>query len=91
MVKAMDLFNEQKERERQKTKIYKKVYEKVEKKIIKSSSMNMYQCWYMIPEFFINIPLYNMDDCKKYLEMRLKDDGFKVSFYSPTIIVISWD
>jgi len=90
MVKAMDLFNEQKERERQKQKIYKKVYEKVEKKIIKSSSMNMYQCWYMIPEFFLNIPLYDMEDCKKYLEMRLKDDGFKVSFYSPTIIVISW-
>jgi len=90
MVKAMDLFNEQKERERQKQKIYKKVYEKVEKKIIKSSSMNMYQCWYMIPEFFLNIPLYDMEDCKKYLEMRLKDDGFKISFYSPTIIVISW-
>lgn len=91
MVKAMDLINEQKERERNKQKIYKKVYEKIEKKIIQSSSMNMYQCWYMIPEFFLNIPLYNMEDCKTYLEIRLKEDGFKISFHSPTIIVISWD
>ncbi len=89
MVKAQDLFNEQKERERQKMKIYKKIYEKVEKKIINCSSMNMYQCWFMIPEFFLNIPLYNMDDCKRYLEARLKEDGFKVGFNGNNIILIS--
>ena len=89
MVKANDLFNEQKIREKHKTKTYKKIYIRIENKILQSSTMNLYQCWYLIPEFLFNIPLYNMDECKKYLENKLLADGFDVSF-SGNIIIISW-
>lgn len=91
MVKAIDLCDEQKNREKKKMKIYKKIYEKIEKKIIYASSMNMYECWYLISEFFLNIPLYNIEDCKQYLEIKLKADGFNVYFPNHNVIVISWN
>ncbi len=91
MVKAEDLINEQKEREKIKEKIYKKIYKKVETKIVQSSSMNLYECWYQLPEFIFNIPLYNLDGCKHYLKHKLKNDGFTVYFTNENIIVISWN
>lgn len=92
MVKAIDLINEQYERDCKKYKIYKKIYKKIESKIIQCSNMNTYECWYEIPEFIFNIPLYNMKNCKTYVKSKLKDDGFSVYFTgaSSNIIVISW-
>ena len=89
MVKAQDLINDQKEREKIKEKIYKKIYKKVETKIVQSSSMNLYECWYELPEVIFNIPLYNMESCKHYVKDKLKDEGFKVYFVENKI-VISW-
>lgn len=92
MVKAIDLINEQQERDKLKHKTYKKIYKRIETKIIQSSSMNLYECWYQIPEFLFNVPLYNLDGCKEYLLNKIKADGFKVSFtgIDNNIIVISW-
>ena len=90
MVKAQDLFNEQRERAKNKQKIYKKIYKKVEIKIVQASSMNLYECWYQLPEFIFNIPLYNLEDCKIYLKNKLKNDGFSVYFTDENIIVVSW-
>jgi hypothetical protein len=91
MVKAQDLINEQKERDKIKEKVYKKIYKKVETKIIQASSMNLYECWYQLPEFIFNIPLYNLEGCKYYLKNKLKNDGFTVYFTNENIIVISWN
>jgi hypothetical protein len=92
MVKALDLINEQRERDKLKNKTYKKIYKRIETKIIQSSTMNLYECWYQIPEFLFNVPLYNLDGCKLYLINKIKEDGFKVHFTGDNnnIIVISW-
>ena len=90
MVKAQDLINGQREREKNKEKIYKKIYKKVETKIVNASSMNLYECWYQLPEFLFNIPLYNLEGCKLYLKNKLINDGFSVYFNDVNIIVISW-
>ena len=90
MVKAQDLINEQKERDRNKEKIYKQIYKKVETKILQASNMNLYECWYQLPEFIFNIPLYNLDSCKHYLNKKLLNDGFTIYFTDINIICISW-
>ena len=90
MVKASDLIKEQEERVKLKKKIYKKIYKKVEKKIIQSSNVNLFDCWFQIPEFMINIPLYNIDYCKKYIVNKLASNGFKSELLSSNIIFISW-
>ena len=91
MVKAQDLINEQRERDKHKEKIYKKIYKKVEIKILQASSMNLYECWYQLPEFLFNIPLYNLEGCKQYLKHKLSNDGFNVYFTDINIICISWN
>ncbi len=91
MVKAQDLINEQRERDKNKEKIYKKIYKKVETKILQISSMNLYECWYQLPNVIFNIPLYNLEDCKQYLKNKLLNDGFEVFFKDINIICISWN
>ena len=99
MVKAKDLINEQKIRDKMKEHIYKKIYKRIESKIVKSSAMNLYECWYLIPEFLFNVPLYNLVGCKEYLKNKLNSDGFSIYFTGvnendndnkKNIIVISW-
>ncbi len=91
MVKAQDLIDEQRERDKNKEKIYKKIYKKVETKIIQASSMNLYKCWYQLPVFLFNIPLYDLEGCKYYLKNKLSHDGFNVYFTNINVINISWD
>ena len=90
MVKAEDLVKEQLDREKLRKQIYKKVYKNIETKIIQNSKINNYSCWYQVPEFMINYPLYNVEDCKKYISKKLKGDGFNYNFLDNHIIVISW-
>ena len=90
MVKAQDLKNEQLEREENKKKIYKKIYKNVEKKIVQSNAINQSQCWFRIPEFMFNLPLYNTEDCKKYIIKKLRKNGFNCHT-SDNIIIISWN
>lgn len=90
MVKAQDLINSQKEREKIKFKTFAKIYNTVEKKISLASSSNFYYVWYEIPEFIIGFPLYNLDECKKYIIKELKDNGFNVEIYDNNIILIEW-
>tara|TARA_A100000164_G_C21259919_1_gene475258 strand:- start:194 stop:472 length:279 start_codon:yes stop_codon:yes gene_type:complete len=90
MVKASELVKEQKEREKIKKKIYKKIYKKVEKKIVQSSGVNLYKCWFQIPEFMINFPLYNVNDCNQYIMNKLKQNGFETELLAKNIIFISW-
>ena len=92
MVKAQDLIDEQTEREKLKRKVYKQIYKRLENKIIQCNSMNLSECWYLLPAIFYNIPLYNREGCKVYLKNKLKEDGFSVYFTGNdnNIIYISW-
>ena len=90
MVKAIDLFNQQSERNKRKFITYQNIFEKIEKRIEIASSANFYEYWYQIPEFIVGLPLYNLKDCCLYVEQQLKKNGFKIIFYEPNIFYISW-
>lgn len=90
MVTAEDLVKEQKERDIKRRKYFKKVYKLVERRIVDSSKINLYQCYYDIPNFIINVPLYSLDDCRKYIVDKLKSNGFKVQIYDENRLIISW-
>jgi hypothetical protein len=89
MVKASDLIKEQTERDKKKNIIYKKIYKRIEVKVQQASLANLYECWYEIPEFILNLPLYNLEDCKIYIINKLKKNGFKTGEYINNIW-ISW-
>jgi hypothetical protein len=90
MVKADDLFNEQKDREKKRNKIYKKIYKMVEKKIVDSSRVNNYQCMFEVPYFMINLPLYSQPECINYICNKLNENGFKYRLYDTNKIIVSW-
>ena len=43
------------------------------------------------PEFIFGVPLYNINDLKKYIMDTLKKNGFKLMYFHPNTIFISWD
>lgn len=90
MVKANDLIKEQKDRENRKLKTFDKIYVLVEKKIKTASSGDYYYTWYQVPEFLVGLPMYSFTECIKYIEDRLKKDGFDTEFYKPNILLIKW-
>jgi hypothetical protein len=90
MVKASDLVKEQSSRDNDKKKIYKQIYKRIQYKIVNASKSNLYECYYDIPEFILNLPLYNMESCKEYLIKKLKKDEFIVENYAMNILWISW-
>lgn len=89
MVKAKDLIKKQKAKDLEKNKIYKKIYERVEKKILMASNQNFYQCFYEIPEFMLGLPLYNLNECIKYIDNKLIDNGFK-TVWDNNQVLINW-
>ena len=72
MVTADELVKEQLERDIKRRKYFKKIYKLVERRIIDSSKINLYYCYYEIPHFVLNVPIYSMDECKKYIIDKLK-------------------
>ena len=90
MVKAEDLVKEQQNRDKIRKQIYKKVYKNIETKIVQSSKINLYNCWYQVPEFMINYPLYNINECTEYIIKKLKKNGFTYNLLQNNIILISW-
>jgi hypothetical protein len=90
MVKAQDLINDQKEREKIKYKTFAKIYKNIEKKITLASASNFYYIWYEIPEFLIGSPLFNFNECKKNIIKQLKENGFDIEEFSNTMLLIKW-
>jgi hypothetical protein len=90
MVKAQDLINKQKEREKNKYKTFAKIYQNIEKKITMASAANHYYIWCEIPEFVIGLPLYKFKECMSAIVKQLNDNGFKTEEYEPNILLISW-
>lgn len=90
MVKAHDIIKQQEDKNKSKNKIFKKIYKRVEDKIIKAGNCDLNECSYEIPEFILNLPLYNLQDCKQYLINKLSNDGFNVTSNTFNSISISW-
>jgi hypothetical protein len=90
MVKASELIKIKNDRNKLKNKIFDKIYERIEIKITKANQSNLSKCWYELPEFIFNLPLYNMESCKLYIIKKLKINEFK-SHVINNIIYISWD
>lgn len=90
MVKATDLVKQQKKREERKKITFEKIYSVIEKKIIMASAGDFYYTWYQIPEFLVGLPMYSVDECKNYIQDKLKLNGFVVEFFLPNILLIKW-
>ena len=87
-----DLYSQRKITEEHKLKIYKKVLNRVHSKIKVTSRMrgNNQFCFFLLPEFVLGIPRYDMVRCTTYIIEKLMDNGFMVKYTHPNLLFISW-
>ena len=85
--------------------LHRKQYDKVKKKIeafqevlricqqhIKKHAEDTNECYcsYVIPQMVYGYPLYDINSCILYLVEKLVDNGFKVLYTHPNLLLISW-
>jgi len=88
-----DLYSTQKSIEDNKINIFLKILARVHKKI-KSTSRNRNCekfCFFLVPEFVLGIPRYNIETCITFVIDKLLDNGFKVRYTHPNLLFISWN
>lgn len=90
MVTASELKRKQKIHEDRRIETFKKVYKVVEKKILKASEADHYYTWYKIPEYLLNVPIYDVNKCKEYIIEQLINNEFEVDEYEDHTLLIKW-
>ncbi len=88
-----ELFTQNKTESNNKTVVYQKILQRVHNKIKLTSRQrnNMKCCWYVIPEFILGLPKYDIGSCTEYLMNKLDDNGFIVKYTYPNLLFISWN
>jgi hypothetical protein len=88
-----ELFTQDKEDNGNKTKIYQTILQRVHTKIKITSRQrdNMKCCWFVIPEFILGLPKYNIELCTQYIMSKLDENGFIIKYTYPNLLFISWN
>jgi hypothetical protein len=92
MINISELYNQQENNNKRKESIYKEVLTKCHHRIKLTAKMypdNCY-CYYTIPKILYGVPLYNLEDCLKYMSENLIENGFKVYYTHPNLLYITW-
>lgn len=51
---------------------------------------NDHFCFYIVPEFLVGVPTYDIATCISYLVEQLTANGFIVKYTHPNLLFISW-
>lgn len=91
MLNINSLHDEILEREAKKELIYEEVFKKVVDKI-KFTNKKSNDCFlmYSCPNYIYGVPRYDLQPCLAYIMKKLTDKYFRVTFYAPNILFISW-
>jgi len=87
-----DLYHRKKQVEQNKIRVFQTILNRIHKKI-KITSRQKYNdlfCFYIIPEFLVGVPIYDVAACTSYVINKLNQNGFIVRYTHPNLIFISW-
>jgi hypothetical protein len=87
-----ELYEKKRQYDVKKLELFKKILNRVHIKIKTISKMNTNErvCWYVVPEIIMGIPRYDKPGCIAYIMDSLQNNGFKVQYFHPNTIFISW-
>jgi hypothetical protein len=87
-----DLYDGKQKRDMRILNTFKLILGRIHNKIKVTSRQQIDQqyCWFVVPEFMLGIPSYNHNDCVVYLVKQLQDNGFRVKYTHPNLLLISW-
>ncbi len=72
--------------------IYKNILNRVHKKI-KITARQKHDsefCFYVVPEFIMGVPRYDVQTCISYIVDKLSENGLNVKYTHPNLLFISW-
>ena len=87
-----DLYKQKKITQDHKIKIYERVLARVHSKIKATSRMRNSDkfTFFLLPEFILGVPRYDMAECTSYVMEKLIDNGFMIKYTHPNLLFISW-
>ena len=86
-----DLYSSINDKNFKRMKKFDDILLQIHRRIKYHAELEQTYCLYCIPEFIFGVPLYNINDLKKYIMDTLKKNGFKLMYFHPNTIFISWD
>ena len=87
-----ELYKRDKITNEHKIKTYQKILNRIHNKIKHTSRQrnNNKFCIYLLPEFLLGVPRYNINDCTMYVIEKLTENGFEIKYTHPNLLWISW-
>lgn len=70
---------------------YENILELCHRKITFHSDNRKTRMFYEVPDFIIGYPVFDLNDCIKFLVDALRKNGFITIYYFPKFLYISWD
>jgi len=88
-----ELYEKKRQNDLGKLELFKKILNRIHVRIKTTAKQNIHEkfCWFVIPEVIIGVPKYDQSGCIAYVMDTLKNNGFKVRYFHPNTIFISWD
>ena len=91
-ISLVNLHQKQLSRQNNQLKVFDRILDKCYKRInLVSDKSNEVSCFFLLPEFVFGIPLYDAQNCAKYIIKKLIKEGFMVVYTHPNLLYISWD
>ena len=88
-----ELYEKKKQHDLNKLELFKKILNRVHIRIktVSRQSIQDKFCWFVVPEIIIGVPKYDQAGCITYIMDALDNNGFKVRFFYPNTLFISWE
>ena len=87
-----ELYERTRETSQTKIKTYQKILARIHTRIkaISRQRNNNKFCMFVIPEFILGIPRYDIAECTNYVIEKLTENGFQLKYTYPNLLFISW-
>ena len=87
-----ELYEKKRQYDVKKLELFKKILNRVHVRIKTIAKMNTNErvCWYIVPEIIMGVPKYDQAGCIAYMMDSLQNNGFKVQYFHPNTLFISW-
>ena len=88
-----ELYEKKRQNDLNKLELFKKILNRIHIRIKTTAKQNIHEkfCWFVVPEIIIGVPKYDQAGCIAYLMNTLESNGFKVRYFHPNTILISWE
>ena len=87
-----ELYDRKREVEKYKLKIYQRILNRVHVKIKMTARQKHEEqyTFFVVPEFVMGVPKYDVATCISYIIYKLEENGFVTKYTHPNLLFISW-